>query len=89
MNGRGGNNVLELNVTGTPETANGASANNGTNLANYNLGTPGSIRVSAHEYQVGEFQRDWDRESLKEGATCRPGRRRRARGTTEGGRGNR
>lgn len=55
MNGSAGNNVLEFDVTGTLDTVNGATANKGSSLSAYGLGTSGTLTVSGKQYKWANF----------------------------------
>ena len=55
MNGQGGTNVLDFELTGVLQQVNGSSATLGNNLAAYNLGTSGNIVVSGQTYKWSNF----------------------------------
>lgn len=55
MNGQGGTNVLDFELTGVLQQVNGGVANLGGNLAAYNLGTSGSIVASGQTYKWVNF----------------------------------
>ena len=55
MNGGGGSNVLDFELTGVLQQVNGGPATFGNNLAAYNLGTSGSIVVSGQTYKWSNF----------------------------------
>ena len=55
MNGQGGTNVLDFELTGVLQQVNGNTATLGNNLAAYNLGASGSIVVSGQTYKWANF----------------------------------
>jgi len=55
MNGQGGSNVLDFELTGVLQQVNGNSATLGNSLAAYNMGTSGSIVVSGQTYKWVNF----------------------------------
>ena len=55
MNGQGGSNVLDFQLTGVLQQVNGNAAMLGNTLAAYNLGTSGSIVVSGQTYKWANF----------------------------------
>ena len=55
MNGQGGSNVLDFQLTGVLQLVNGSPANLGGNLSAYNLGTSGNITVSGQTYKWSNF----------------------------------
>lgn len=55
MNGQGGSNTLDFELTGVLQQVNGNSATLGNNLEAYNLGTSGSIVVSGQTFKWLNF----------------------------------
>jgi len=55
MNGFGGSNVLDFQLTGVLQLVNGSPATLGNNLSAYNLGTSGNITVSGQTYKWANF----------------------------------
>ena len=55
MNGQGGSNVLDFELTGVLQQVNGNPATLGSNLTAYALGTSGSIVVSGMTYKWANF----------------------------------
>jgi len=55
MNGQGGSNVLDFELTGVVQQVNGSSATFGNNLTAYNLGSSGSLVVSGQTYKWANF----------------------------------
>ncbi len=55
MNGQGGSNVLDFELTGVLQLVNGSPATLGNNLSAYSLGTSGNITVSGQNYEWHNF----------------------------------
>ncbi len=55
MNGQGGTNVLDFELTGVLQLVNGSPATLGNNLSAYSLGTSGNITVSGQTYKWSNF----------------------------------
>jgi autotransporter-associated beta strand protein len=55
MNGQGGNNVLDFELTGFLQLVNGSLATLGNNLSAYSLGTSGTLTVSGQTYKWANF----------------------------------
>jgi len=55
MNGQGGSNVLDFELTGVLRSVNGNPATLGDNLSAYGLGTSGNITVSGQNYEWHNF----------------------------------
>lgn len=56
MNGQGGSNVLDFELTGVLQLVNGSPATLGDNLSAYSLGTSGNITVSGQTYKWANFK---------------------------------